>query len=118
MRVPQVNEILLPLRDPLQSAMTGSDNGQLVLKEEDPNALQNNTNHEVENSPKKRQNNTKTDVEEEDSDEKAELSEFVVYESDGSSKQGDVGEWQPLAQTTFAIDYSSVPVFLKTLRSW
>ena len=49
-----------------------------------------------------------------------ELSEMIVLDEPGSSdNEGiDVSEWEPVSQTSVAVDYSNVPVFLKTLRDW
>ena len=63
------------------------------------------------------ENSPKNEERPEDSEE-SEISDFLVYESDGSSKYSDTGEWCPIDQKTIAVDYSNVPVFLKTLRTW
>ena len=56
----------------------------------------------------------------ESSSDEDELSEMIVLDEPGSSdNEGiDVSEWEPVSQTSVAVDYSNVPVFLKTLRDW
>ena len=59
------------------------------------------------------------DEEHSDTDE-GDVSDFYVQEEGGSSENEgiDVSEWEPVTQKTIALDYSNVPVFLKTLRDW